>query len=173
VLALALNRPEALELLHAFITEQHPHVLHVHFQHHGKGCAAPACNIMHALELSHCCLVLLCLACRVLERYPDSGKLLKVYGRFFEFVQNDPAAARHYYAAAMHHGTSDSMVKMVSSALAVAGSSSAGAPAIDEKSDGLVIINAQGLMLLVNPAARCMFGYGKGEMEGKNISVLM
>jgi PAS domain-containing protein len=111
----------------------------------------------------------------VLERYPDSGKLLKVYGRFVEFVQNDPTAARHYYAAAMHNGTSDSLIKMVSSAVAMAGgsSSSAGAAAIDEKSDGLVIINAQGLMLLVNPTARCMFGYGKGEMEGKNISVLM
>ncbi|WIA20263.1 hypothetical protein OEZ85_006098 [Tetradesmus obliquus] len=111
---------------------------------------------------------------RVLERYPDSGKLLKVYGRFLEFVQNDPEAARHYYSAATHHGTSDSMVKMVSSALAVAGGSAgSAAAAIDEKVDGLVIINAQGLMLLVNLAARSMFGYGKGEMEGKNISVLM
>lgn len=123
---------------------------------------------------ARCRLVLLVLACRVLERYPDSGKLLKVYGRFLEFVQNDPEAARHYYSAAMHHGTSDSMVKMVSSALAVAGGSAgSAAAAIDEKVDGLVIINAQGLMLLVNLAARSMFGYGKGEMEGKNISVLM
>jgi PAS domain-containing protein len=117
------------------------------------------------------------LRCRVIERYPDSGKLLKVYGRFVEFVQNDPPAARHYYASAMHHGTSDSMVKMVSSALAAAGSGRAGAAAdheaVDEKVDGLVIINAQGVMLLVNPAARGMFGYGKGEMEGKSISTLM
>jgi PAS domain-containing protein len=113
--------------------------------------------------------------CRVLERYPDSGKLLKVYGRFVEFVQNDPAAARHYYASAMHHGTSDSMVKMVSAALAAAGSGRAGAAAeaVHEKVDGLVIVNAQGVLLLVNPAARGIFGYGKGEMEGKNISILM
>lgn len=27
---------------------------------------------------------------RVLERYPTNGKLLKIYGRFLEYVRNDP-----------------------------------------------------------------------------------
>jgi Tfp pilus assembly protein PilF len=27
---------------------------------------------------------------RVLERYPTNGNLLKVYGRFLEYVRNDP-----------------------------------------------------------------------------------
>jgi hypothetical protein len=31
---------------------------------------------------------------RVLERYPTNGKLLKVYGRFLEFVRNDPWGER-------------------------------------------------------------------------------
>jgi PAS domain S-box-containing protein len=44
---------------------------------------------------------------------------------------------------------------------------------IDEKSDGLVIINTQGIILMVNPPAQNMFGYNKGELEGKNVSVLM
>jgi PAS domain S-box-containing protein len=67
------------------------------------------------------------------------------------------------------------MVKMASSALAAAGTgrSGAAAEAVDEKVDGLAVVNVQGVMLLVNPAARGMFGYGKGEMEGKNISILM
>jgi hypothetical protein len=30
----------------------------------------------------------------VLERYPTNGKLLKVYGRFLEFVRNDPWGER-------------------------------------------------------------------------------
>lgn len=38
---------------------------------------------------------------------------------------------------------------------------------------GLIIINASGTILMVNAAALRMFGYGKGELEGKNVSVLM
>lgn len=35
---------------------------------------------------------------RVMERYPNNGKLLKVYGRFLEYVRNDPWSASKYYA---------------------------------------------------------------------------
>jgi len=31
----------------------------------------------------------------------------------------------------------------------------------------------QGVILMLNPAAVQMFGYQKGELEGKNVSVLM
>lgn len=30
---------------------------------------------------------------RVLERYPNNGRLLKVYGRFLEYCKNDPWCA--------------------------------------------------------------------------------
>jgi hypothetical protein len=30
---------------------------------------------------------------RVMDRFPGNGKLLKVYGRFLEFVRNDPWSA--------------------------------------------------------------------------------
>ncbi|WIA34679.1 hypothetical protein OEZ86_012993 [Tetradesmus obliquus] len=55
---------------------------------------------------------------RVLERYPSNGKVLKVYGRFLEFVRNEPGTAAKYYTLGL-------------------------------------------------------FGYEKGELEGKNVSVLM
>ena len=43
----------------------------------------------------------------------------------------------------------------------------------DGMADGLVIIGEDGLIDSVNPAAEKMFGYGKDELTGKNISVIM
>uniref|UniRef100_A0A383VUJ6 PAS domain-containing protein n=1 Tax=Tetradesmus obliquus TaxID=3088 RepID=A0A383VUJ6_TETOB len=109
---------------------------------------------------------------RVLERYPGNGKVLKVYGRFLEFVRNEPGTAAKYYEEALKQGTSESLLAMTAGqpggeALAAAVGS------IDEKNDGLVIINTQGIILMVNAPAQTMFGYDKGELEGKNVSVLM
>jgi PAS domain S-box-containing protein len=44
---------------------------------------------------------------------------------------------------------------------------------VDVQVDGLAVINAQGIIMMVNNAALGMFGYPKGELEGKNVSVLM
>ncbi|WIA34672.1 hypothetical protein OEZ86_012986 [Tetradesmus obliquus] len=109
---------------------------------------------------------------RVLERYPGNGKVLKVYGRFLEFVRNEPGTAAKYYEEALKQGTSESLLAMTAGqpggeALAAAVGS------IDEKTDGLVIINTQGIILMVNGPVQAMFGYDKGELEGKNVSVLM
>lgn len=35
-------------------------------------------------------------ACRVMDRFPANGKLLKIYGRFLEYVRNDPWNASRY-----------------------------------------------------------------------------
>lgn len=102
------------------------------------------------------------------------GRLLRVYGRFLEWVRNDPPTAARYYAEAVKQGTGESL-------LALVGGSSAGAQdgalralgAIDEKADGIVVINAAGAITAVNRAAFELFGYGKGELEGKNVSTLM
>lgn len=39
--------------------------------------------------------------------------------------------------------------------------------------DGMIIINARGIMQLVNPAVLSLFGYAKEELIGQNISMLM
>lgn len=44
---------------------------------------------------------------------------------------------------------------------------------VDEKVDGVAIIDATGTLLLVNKVAYKMFGYTRGELEGKNVSALM
>lgn len=51
--------------------------------------------------------------------------------------------------------------------------STAKTPKVDEKVDGVAIIDASGTLLLVNKVAYKMFGYARGELEGKNVSVLM
>jgi PAS domain-containing protein len=108
----------------------------------------------------------------VLERYPGNGKVLKVYGRFLEFVRHKPGTAAKYYEEALRQGTSESLLAMTAGQPGGEALAAAVGP-IDEKSDSLVIINAQGIILMVNAAAQGMFGYDKGELEGKNVSVLM
>lgn len=108
--------------------------------------------------------------CRVLERYPNNGRLLKVYGRFLEYVRNDPWTASKFYAEAVKQGTTESLLNLTKGQ--TDGDMSA-AGSINEKVDGLIIINAQGVIMMINAAAVVMFGYEKGELEGKNVNVLM
>lgn len=44
---------------------------------------------------------------------------------------------------------------------------------MDEKTNAVVVINASGTIQMANKIVNKMFGYKKGEMEGKNVSILM
>ncbi len=85
----------------------------------------------------------------MLERYPSNGKLRKVYGRFLEFVKNDPWTAAKYYDEATKQGTTESLLSMTAGQNGAEGLAAAGS--IDEKVDGLVIINAQVMQLSAKP----------------------
>ncbi|KIY98673.1 hypothetical protein MNEG_9288 [Monoraphidium neglectum] len=106
---------------------------------------------------------------RVLERYPSNGRLLKIYGRFLEWVRNEPSVAQRYYAEAMKQGMGESLLALIGGA---SGSEQDGGlkalGAVDEKSDGIVVLNTAGTIMAVNRAAFEMFGYSKGELESKN-----
>ncbi len=52
------------------------------------------------------------LLCRVLERYPTNGKLLRCYGRFLEDVRHDHAAAARVYGDAARHGGGDAIMSL-------------------------------------------------------------
>ncbi len=50
-----------------------------------------------------------------MDRYPANGKLLKVYGRYMEFVCNDPWGACKYYAESAKLGTEESLLNLAAS----------------------------------------------------------
>lgn len=121
-----------------------------------------ACTLFTAVTLP--------LLLRVLERYPDNGKLLKIYGHFLEYVKNDPWTASKYYTEAVKLGLSDRLVALQHDD-GGAGKSVMGP--INEREDAIIIINAEGTVMTVNAAGCRMFGYGKGKLEGKNVSCIM
>lgn len=50
---------------------------------------------------------------RVLERYPSSGRLLRAYGRFLEWVRNEPSMAQRCYTEALRKGMGESLMALV------------------------------------------------------------
>jgi hypothetical protein len=50
-----------------------------------------------------------------MDRFPANGKLLKIYGRFLEYVRNDPWNASRFYSEAMKQGTSESLLSLAGS----------------------------------------------------------
>eukprot|EP00775_Hariotina_reticulata_P009651 gene9651-9811_t len=115
---------------------------------------------------------------RVLERYPINGKLLKVYGRFLEYVQNDPWNASKYYNEALKQGTTESLMSLTTGSVNAKGVDAAtrivsAMGPVDEKTDAIIIINAGGIIMMMNGNGCKLFGYEKGELDGKNVSTLM
>ncbi|WIA28374.1 hypothetical protein OEZ86_010920 [Tetradesmus obliquus] len=101
----------------------------------------------------------------VLDRYPTNAKLLKSYGKFLEHVKNDPWGAARYYAEAEKQ---EELAESNATELNIGD----GEITVDDKS-AIVTINAQGIIQLANKVACAMFGYNKGELEGKNVNCLM
>lgn len=67
---------------------------------------------------------------------------MQIYARFLEYVRCEVSAAARYYEAAQKQGTGDSLLALTTSCEgAAAGLAAAGQ--VDEKVDGLAVINAQ------------------------------
>ena len=49
---------------------------------------------------------------KVMERYPNNGKVLKCYGKFLEEVKNDIGGATKFYMEGNRIGTTDPMMNM-------------------------------------------------------------
>ncbi|KAG2486663.1 hypothetical protein HYH03_014719 [Edaphochlamys debaryana] len=109
---------------------------------------------------------------RVLERYPNNGKLLRCYGKFLEGVKHDPVAAARVYGEANRQGGANALL-----ALDLSGVQSVGKPelltSMSMEDDAVIVIDAEGTIMMVSQAVQKVFGYTKQELEGVNISVLM
>ncbi|GLI66740.1 hypothetical protein VaNZ11_010687 [Volvox africanus] len=108
---------------------------------------------------------------RVLERYPNNGKLLRCYGKFLEDVRNEPEAANRVYADAARNGGSDGLLSLD---LKIQGADKPEfLTSMDLHEDACVIINAEGKILMVNACVSDLLGYPRAELEGANVSMLM
>lgn len=93
-----------------------------------------------------------------MERYPRNGKLLKIYGKFQEFVLHDPWRAARSYQEAVKAGLGDSILNLTGQggnnpALGgegVNGGEGGFISTVDEKVDGVCIINSVGKILVFN-----------------------
>ncbi|GLC57759.1 hypothetical protein PLESTB_001261700 [Pleodorina starrii] len=105
---------------------------------------------------------------RVLERYPNNGKLLRCYGKFLEEVRNDPLAASRAYTEAARNGGGDGLLSLD---LQAAGADKPEfLTSMDLHEDACVVINAEGTILM---CVTTLLGYPKTELEGANVSIIM
>eukprot|EP00198_Chlamydomonas_reinhardtii_P013356 XP_001702693.1 predicted protein [Chlamydomonas reinhardtii] len=110
----------------------------------------------------------------VLERYPYSAKMIKGYARFLEGVKNDPWRASKFFTEAEKL---EAEREEEAAALELEGldgdNDSRLLNKVDERVNAVVIINSRGQIQMANKLAYLMFGYNKGELEGKNVAMLM
>mmetsp|Transcript_29309 Transcript_29309/g.64857 ORF Transcript_29309/g.64857 Transcript_29309/m.64857 type:complete len:2212 (+) Transcript_29309:218-6853(+) len=117
----------------------------------------------------------------VLQRHPDSWKLLRMYAKFLEFIKNDPWSASKWNteADALQQAEEDMKNNVFSDLERSAGDDEAAVKrakevkqALDD-SRGVVIMNAHCIVTVANQAAHEMFGYSKNELRGKNVKLLI
>ncbi|KAG2426217.1 hypothetical protein HXX76_013198 [Chlamydomonas incerta] len=104
----------------------------------------------------------------VLEMYGNSPRLVRLYARFLETVKQDPWGAAEYSAHAdrieQNRDTDGDGPTLPD-----------GTPIgrMDEVDKGVLVVNAFGDIQMVNKKLMSMFGYRKGDLDGKNVTVLM
>ncbi|GFR41359.1 hypothetical protein Agub_g2042 [Astrephomene gubernaculifera] len=115
-----------------------------------------------------------------LARYPASPKLLRGYGKFLEAVKNNPWKAAKYFSEAEKL---QELQQQDEATLAVMGPEEGGVGGlgggahllhrVDERVNIVFLINSAGIIQLANKNACSLLGYGKGELDGKNINTIM
>lgn len=104
---------------------------------------------------------------RVMERYPNNGKLLKCYGRFLEEVKNDLSGAQRAYAEAHRAGSKGTLMGM--------DVDMTGKPEmlqrLDLVADAVIVIDARGIILVSTQGVADVTGYYRNELEGSNVSM--
>ncbi|KAG2443224.1 hypothetical protein HYH02_009297 [Chlamydomonas schloesseri] len=110
---------------------------------------------------------------RVLERYPTNGKLLRVYGKFLEDVKHDPIAATRAYNEASRNGGGDAIMNLDLSAVQGSADKPDFLTSMSMEDDAVIVINAEGTIMMVSQAVQKVFGYPKTELEGANVALLM
>lgn len=100
----------------------------------------------------------------VIARYPHSVKLLKAFANFLEEVRSNPWEAKKYRERA----------ERAEQAIADTTFDEGGLQKVNDMTDGVVVCNAQGAVIVVNELFLRLFGYRAQEtVIGKSVSVFM
>ncbi|GFR44799.1 hypothetical protein Agub_g6134 [Astrephomene gubernaculifera] len=104
----------------------------------------------------------------VLETYGNSPRLVHLYGRFLETVKNDPWGAGEYYAEAERleqAKNEDSNGPLLPDGTPLS--------RMDELTTAVLVVSATGEIQMANKQAHHMFGYKKGDLDGKSMAALL
>ncbi|GIM04910.1 hypothetical protein Vretimale_9369 [Volvox reticuliferus] len=111
---------------------------------------------------------------RVMERYPNNGKLLRCYGKFLEDARHDHISAIKAYAEANRSGAgAGALLSLDLSSGLHGGDKPEFLTSMSLEDDAVVVIDAEGTIMMVSQAVQKTFGYPKAELEGANVSMLM
>ncbi|GIL50772.1 hypothetical protein Vafri_6912 [Volvox africanus] len=111
---------------------------------------------------------------RVMERYPNNGKLLRCYGKFLEDARHDHISATKVYAEANRSGAgAGALLSLDLSSGLHGGDKPEFLTSMSLEDDAVVVIDAEGTIMMVSQAVQKTFGYPKAELEGTNVSMLM
>ncbi len=92
--------------------------------------------------------------------------MLRLYARFLDEVKNDPWSAAHY----MEESEKLDEQQAAAENSALLGGDEGG---IDARNSPVCVINAQGIIQMANKMLLTMYGYKRGEIDGKNVSILI
>ncbi|GFR47567.1 hypothetical protein Agub_g9292 [Astrephomene gubernaculifera] len=113
-----------------------------------------------------------------LGRHSSNTRLMRLYGKFLETVKLDPWGAAKWFAEA------DSLEELSEHTKDVLGGLDLGVLPRDvamaaqgnmAMGDGvmLIFINAQGIIQAASPQVHVMLGYGKNELQGRDVGIIM
>ncbi|KAG2497025.1 hypothetical protein HYH03_005028 [Edaphochlamys debaryana] len=106
----------------------------------------------------------------VLDRYPNSVKLLRSYARFQQDVMNNPWRASEVYEKA---DKLEEQQAVAHGNLLYDNDTSQMLTQVDDKTNAIAVINASGIIQMTNKNLQKLFGYKASELEGQNVSILM
>ncbi|GIL60368.1 hypothetical protein Vafri_14969 [Volvox africanus] len=104
----------------------------------------------------------------VLETYGSNYRLVRLYGKFLETVKNDPWGALEYYTEAdrlEQEKNDDGAGPLLPDGTPLS--------RMDELATAVLLITSVGEIQMANKQVHHLFGYKKGELDGKPITMLL
>jgi PAS domain S-box-containing protein len=109
----------------------------------------------------------------LLEKYPKSVKLLRIYAQFAGDILNDKKKSGRAHAEASRLEDLQREALKYAKSRNADSSGFGGQSAVDPGSDGLLVITDKGVVSSANKNVLKLFGYTEKEVVGRNISMLM